>query len=66
MPKSQNIRSLAQELNLGLDSFIFLDDNPVECAEVRSGCPEVLTLRLPIEETSTNSSSTSGHSTAYA
>ena len=34
-PKSQNIRSLAQELNLGLDSFIFLDDNPVECAEVR-------------------------------
>ena len=49
-PKSENIRSLAQELNLGLDSFIFLDDNPVECAEVRSGCPDVLTLRLPIEE----------------
>ena len=48
-PKSENIRSLAQELNLGLDSFIFLDDNPVECAEVRAGCPEVLTLRLPIE-----------------
>ena len=48
-PKSQNIRALAQELNLGLDSFIFLDDNPVECAEVRAGCPEVLTLRLPID-----------------
>ena len=48
-PKSQNIRRLAQELNLGLDSFIFLDDNPVECAEVRAGCPEVLTLRLPID-----------------
>jgi FkbH-like protein len=48
-PKSQNIRALAQELNLGLDSFIFIDDNPVECAEVRSGCPEVLTLRLPID-----------------
>ena len=48
-PKSQNLRSLAQELNLGLDSFIFLDDNPVECAEVRAGCPEVLTLRLPID-----------------
>ena len=48
-PKSENIKSLAQELNLGLDSFIFLDDNPVECAEVRSGCPEVLALRLPIE-----------------
>jgi FkbH-like protein len=48
-PKSKNIRSLAQELNLGLDSFIFVDDNPVECAEVQAGCPEVLTLRLPIE-----------------
>jgi len=47
--KSENIRSLAWELNLGLDSFIFLDDNPVECAEVRAGCPEVLTLRLPVE-----------------
>jgi FkbH-like protein len=49
-PKSENIRSLAQELNLGLDSFIFLDDNPLECAEVRSGCPAVLTLQLPLEE----------------
>ena len=27
-PKSENIRSLARELKLGLDSFIFLDDNP--------------------------------------
>jgi FkbH-like protein/FkbM family methyltransferase len=45
--KSANLRSLAQELGLGLDSFIFIDDNPVECAEVRAGCPEVLTLELP-------------------
>ena len=45
--KSQNLRSLAQELNLGLDSFVFVDDNPVECAEVRANCPEVLTLQLP-------------------
>jgi FkbH-like protein len=47
--KSDNIHSLAQELNLGVDSFIFLDDNPVECAQVRAGCPDVLTLRLPID-----------------
>jgi FkbH-like protein len=47
LPKSHNIRSLAARLNLGLDSFIFLDDNPVECAEVRAGCPEVLTLQWP-------------------
>ena len=47
--KSQNIISLAEELQLGLDSFIFIDDNPIECAEVRAYCPEVLTLQLPEE-----------------
>ena len=45
--KSENIRALAKELNLGLDSFIFIDDNPVECAEVKINYPEVLTLNLP-------------------
>lgn len=45
--KSENLRELAGELGLGLDSFIFLDDNPLECAEVEAGCPAVLTLRLP-------------------
>ncbi len=45
--KSQNLQSLAEELQLGLDSFIFIDDNPVECAEVRANCPEVLALQLP-------------------
>lgn len=45
--KSNNLKSLAQELNLGLDSFIFIDDNPVEGAEVQTNCPEVLTLVLP-------------------
>jgi FkbH-like protein len=46
-PKSENIRSLAAELQLGLDSFIFIDDSAIECAEVEAGCPEVLTLQLP-------------------
>jgi FkbH-like protein/FkbM family methyltransferase len=50
--KSVNLRSLAEELNLGLDSFIFIDDNPVECAEVKANCPEVLTLQLPQKEDS--------------
>lgn len=47
--KAENLRALARELDLGLDSFVFLDDNPVECAEVRARCPEVLTLQLPQE-----------------
>ena len=45
--KSDNLRSLAEELKLGLDSFIFLDDSPMECAEVESRCPSVLVLQLP-------------------
>jgi FkbH-like protein len=48
-PKSENLRSLAEELRLGLDSFIFVDDSAVECAEVEARSPEVLTLQLPAE-----------------
>jgi FkbH-like protein len=48
-PKSGNLRELARELNLGLDSFVFVDDSRVECAEVRAGCPDVLTIELPAE-----------------
>ena len=46
LPKSENIQSLAVELSLGLDSFIFLDDNPMETAEVHARCPDVLALTL--------------------
>jgi FkbH-like protein len=45
--KSENIRSLATELNLGLDAFVFLDDNPIECGAMREMLPEVVTLQLP-------------------
>ena len=45
--KSANLRRLAAELGLGLSSFIFVDDDPAVCAEVRANCPEVLTLWLP-------------------
>ena len=45
--KSENLRSLARELRLGLESFIFLDDDPVARADVQANCPEVLTLPLP-------------------
>lgn len=40
-PKDVNIRAIAQELNLGLDSFVFIDDNPAERAIVRQSLPEV-------------------------
>lgn len=47
LPKSANLRALAAELQLGLDSFIFIDDDPVVCSEVKTNCPEVLTLQIP-------------------
>ena len=47
--KPENLRSLAAELNLGLDSFVFVDDSPKECAEVSGSVPEVLALPLPAD-----------------
>lgn len=45
--KAQNIQSIAQELNLGLDSFVFLDDNNVEREAVRQELPEVTVVDFP-------------------
>ena len=41
-PKSQSLIELATELDLGLDSFALIDDSPLEIAEVRSTCPDVI------------------------
>jgi FkbH-like protein len=46
-PKPENLKQAAAGLNLGLDSFVFLDDHPVECAMMRELAPEVLTVQLP-------------------
>ena len=48
-PKSESLRALAKGLNLGLDSFVFLDDSSLECAEVRAALPPVLILQVPAE-----------------
>ncbi len=48
--KSQSIRELAQELSLGLDSFVLVDDNPVECEAVRRQIPEVAVVMAPIQD----------------
>ncbi len=44
--KSQNLREIAAELNLGLDSFVLLDDDPVERMEVEANCPQVTVIPL--------------------
>ena len=45
--KATNIRRIQQILNLGLDSFVFLDDNPFERELVRSLLPQVTVPELP-------------------
>ena len=46
-PKAQNIRALADELGVGLDSFLFLDDSPHEREAMRRLAPEVRVPELP-------------------
>jgi len=45
--KEQNLREIAQELNVGIDALAFLDDNPFEREQVRAALPEVTVIDLP-------------------
>ena len=45
--KAQNLREIAAELNIGLDTIAFLDDNPVERQQVREQAPEAIVIHLP-------------------
>src|SRR6185369_11270927 len=45
--KAGNLRAIAAELNIGIDSLVFLDDNPAERAWVRDALPQVLVPEWP-------------------
>jgi FkbH-like protein len=45
--KAQNLREIAEELNVGIESLAFLDDNPFEREQVRAALPEVTVIDLP-------------------
>lgn len=45
--KAQNLREIASELNVGVDSLAFLDDNPIERQQVRVVLPDVFVINLP-------------------
>lgn len=47
--KAQNVRAIARQLNIGLDSLVFVDDNPVERARVRESLPMVAVPELPAD-----------------
>ncbi len=45
--KALNLEELASEINIGLDSMVFFDDNPVERAQVLQVHPEVMVVDMP-------------------
>jgi len=45
--KVQNMKDIAKELNIGLDSFVYFDDNPVERELIKQQLPEIHTVDLP-------------------
>ena len=47
LPKPENLKSLAEELNVGLDSFVFVDDSDHECAAVREALPQIEVVQIP-------------------
>lgn len=44
--KATNIREISKKLNLGLDSFVFIDDSSTECELIKSELPEVWTIHM--------------------
>lgn len=46
-PKHENIQEIAKELNLGLDSFVFFDDNETERQLVKDMLPQVVVPDFP-------------------
>jgi FkbH-like protein len=45
--KSRNIQKICRELGIATGSVVFIDDDPAECAQVASQCPDVLVLNIP-------------------
>ena len=47
--KAENLVAIAKALNIGLDSLVFVDDNPVERARIREALPMVAVPELPAD-----------------
>lgn len=47
--KASNIREIAEELNIGLDSMVFIDDNPSERELIRQALPMVVVPEFPAQ-----------------
>ena len=47
--KHENLLAIAEELNIGVDSLVFVDDNPAECTLIEEMLPGVRIVRLPTD-----------------
>jgi FkbH-like protein len=45
--KASNLRAIAEDLNIGLDSIVMIDDNPAECEQIREQLPACEVVCLP-------------------
>ncbi|GHO91082.1 methoxymalonyl-ACP biosynthesis protein FkbH [Reticulibacter mediterranei] len=48
-PKPASIRELADDLKLGIESFVLIDDNAAEIAEVRAAFPQIACIQMPAD-----------------
>ncbi|MFT7774328.1 HAD-IIIC family phosphatase [Roseateles sp.] len=46
-PKAESLKRIAKQLSIGLEHMVFVDDNPVECEQVRRELPMVTVIQLP-------------------
>ena len=54
--KVVNMKEISDELNIGLDSMVFVDDDPVNIEYVRSNLPEVASIQMPADNCHNNAS----------
>ena len=45
--KSSSLTQISEELGVGLDSFVFVDNSPFECARIREALPMVVVVQAP-------------------
>jgi FkbH-like protein len=48
-PKPQNMQKIAEQINIGLDTIVFIDDNPAERQMMRQLLPQVETIEMPAD-----------------
>ena len=63
--KAKNIKEISKTLNLGLDSFVFIDDSKIECSIVKKILPEVCVINIDSAEPSEYIKNVESHNLFY-